>query len=366
MRLVLRLENRSLHGDDVVPEFIADQRSFTIGRSEETDWPLPDRSRFVSTKHCQISYKNDGYWAEDLSANGLLINGEELQKGARRILSAGDLIEIGAYQLRVFLEQPQHSDQLLTAEETVFIPRGSDTPLREMEDRTMFLGALQSPPVQPSHPTVSDVREPPVPVKPRPSVGPSHSRERFIEHFARGAGIDPDVLAGRHDEEFAEQLGEIFRAIVPGLTQLLTARSQLRALIRSTKQTVLKSNGNNPLKFIPEPSAALGALFAANKREYLDATNSFSEAVDELKQHEQAVFQAMQTALFRLLNELSPDAIEASGRSSFLSGKGARWNRYVNAWNERNEPYENGILDVFLHYFGEAYDEKIGKERVAD
>ncbi|SDP90031.1 type VI secretion system-associated FHA domain protein TagH [Phyllobacterium sp. OV277] len=365
MRLVLRLENRSLHGDDIIPEFITDQRSFIIGRSEDADWSLPDRSRFVSTKHCQIFYDDNAYWVEDLSANGLLVNGDELQKGARRILLAGDLVEIGAYQLRVFLEQPRPSEPLLTAEQTVFIPRGAESPLREMEDRTMFLGAVQSPPTQPTR-SVQAVREPPAPVKPRPSTGPSHSRERFIEHFAIGAGIDPDVLAGRHDDEFAEQLGQIFRAVVPGLTQLLTARAQMRALIRSTKQTVLKSDGNNALKFIPETSAALAALFAANKREYLDATNSFSEAVDDLKQHEQAVFQAMQTALFRLLNELSPDAIEASGKSSFLSGKGARWTRYVNAWNERNEPYENGILDVFLHYFGEAYDEKIGKQRTTD
>lgn len=366
MRLVLRLENRSLHGDDVVPEFAADQRAFIIGRSEEADWSLPDRSRFVSTKHCRIFHEQDGYWVEDLSANGLLINGEELQRGTRRALSAGDLIEIGAYQLRVFLEHQRPPEPLFTAEETVFLSRGGDAPLRVMEDRTILLGAEQSPPVQPRHPRTSDVLPAVKPVKPRPSLAPSHSRERFIEHFARGAGIDPDTLAGRHDDEFAEELGAIFRTIVPGLTQLLTARSQLRALIRSTRQTILKPNGNNPLKFIPETSAALGALFAVNKHEYLDAATSFSEALDELRQHEQAVFQSVQTALFRLLNELSPDAIEASGRSAFLSGKGARWTRYVNAWNERNEPYENGILDVFLHYFGEAYDEKIGKGRMED
>ncbi|QND55172.1 type VI secretion system-associated FHA domain protein TagH (plasmid) [Phyllobacterium sp. 628] len=355
-----------MHGDDIIPEFASDRRTFTIGRAEDADWSLPDRSRFVSTQHCRIFYEEEHYWVEDLSSNGLLVNGEELQKSARRLLSAGDLVEIGAYQLRVFFEQAQQHDPVLSAEETVFIPRGADGPLREMEDRTMFLGAVQSLPAPVTRPII-DHPEKSAPVKPRPSGrSAGGSRERFIENFANGAGIDPDVLAGRHDDEFAEQLGEIFRTIVPGLTQLLTARAQMRALIRSTKQTVLKSSGNNPLKFIPEPSAAVGALFAANKREYLDATSSFSEAVTDLRQHEQAVFQAMQTALFRLLNELSPDAIETSAKKSFLSGKGAHWTRYVQAWNERNEPYENGILDVFLHYFGEAYDEKIGKETAAD
>lgn len=368
MRLVLRLENRSAHGDDVIPEYASDQRSFTIGRSDEADWSLPDRSRFVSTRHCHISYEEDAYWVEDLSANGLLVNGEELQKSARRVLSAGDLIEIGPYQLRVFFEKAPVSEPVLSGEQTVFMPLNPDGSLREMEDRTMFLGTVQTQPVYATKPTEAP-SEPPVAVqqRPRPANGSSgHSRGLFLEHFAQGAGIDPEALAGRHDDEFAEQLGEIFRTVVPGLTQLLNAQAQMRSLIRSTKQTVLKSGNNNPMKFIPETSAALSALFATKKPEYLDAGSSFSEAVDDIKQHEQAVFLAMQSALFRLLNELSPDAIESSGKTSFLSGKGAYWTRYVKAWNERNEPYENGILDVFLHYFGEAYDEKMGKKQTRD
>lgn len=365
MRLVLRLENRSLHGDDVIPEYVSDQRNFTIGRAEEADWTLPDRSRFVSTTHCKVEYDENSYWAEDLSANGILINDEEVQKSARRVLSAGDLIEIGPYQLRVFFEKPVTVAQPSDFEQTVIMPLNTEGALREMEDRTMFLGVDQLATMQNQVPAPAPVEKAqPVVVKPRPSVNvhTGGSRERFIEHFARGAGIDPEALAGRQDDEFAEQLGQIFRTVVPGLTQLLTARAQMRSLIRSTRQTVLKANNNNPMKFIPETSTALAALFGANKLEYLDAGNSFTEAVEELKQHEQAVFQAMQTALFRLLNELSPDAIEASTPSSLLSGKAAYWTRYVKAWSERNLPHENGILDVFLHYFGEAYDDKIGRE----
>lgn len=253
MRLVLRLENRSLHGDDVLPEYVSDKRGFTIGRAEEADWTLPDRSRFVSTTHCRVDYDEDSYWAEDLSANGLLINDEELQKSARRVLSAGDLIEIGPYQLRVFFEKPVTIAQPSDFEQTVVMPLSTDGGMREMEDRTMFLGVDQLASLQNLKPAQVSPNEPrQVVAKPRPSV--SHtggSRERFIEHFARGAGLDPDILAGRQDDEFAEQLGQIFRTVVPGLTQLLAARAEMRALIRSTRQTVLKTNNNNPMKFIP-------------------------------------------------------------------------------------------------------------------
>jgi type VI secretion system protein ImpI len=365
MRLMLRLENRSLHGDDVTPEYASDQRSFTIGRSEKADWTLLDKSRFVSTTHCKITYDEEAYWAEDLSANGLLINDEEVQKGARRVLSAGDLIEIGPYQLRVFFEQPSNIGSHPDLEQTVVVPLNPDGGLREIEDRTMFLGANQLASMHNITP-VSVAAAKPAAAAAKSGRDAAHtgaSRERFIEHFARGAGLDPEVLAGRQDDEFAQQLGEIFRTVVPGLTQLLAARSQMRALIHSTRQTVLKTNNNNPMKFIPETSTAMTALFGANKLEYLDAASSFTETIDELKAHEQAVFQAMQTALFRLLNELSPDAIEASTANSLLSGKGAYWTRYVKAWSERNEPHENGILDVFLHYFGEAYDERISRNR---
>jgi type VI secretion system protein ImpI len=64
----------------------------------------------------------------------------------------------------------------------------------------------------------------------------------------------------------------------------------------------------------------------------------------------------MQTALARLLEDLSPDAIEKKVSSSaFASRKGRSWDIFVATWEAKEKPHENGMLDVFLAYFSDAY-----------
>jgi pSer/pThr/pTyr-binding forkhead associated (FHA) protein len=50
-------------------------------------------SKHVSRKHAKIILGKDGYYLEDLSRNGTLVNGDVLGKG-RRLLKQGDVIEI--------------------------------------------------------------------------------------------------------------------------------------------------------------------------------------------------------------------------------------------------------------------------------
>jgi len=47
----------------------------TIGRSADNDWVLPDPARYVSAHHARVSFKEGGYLLEDLSTNGVYVNG---------------------------------------------------------------------------------------------------------------------------------------------------------------------------------------------------------------------------------------------------------------------------------------------------
>jgi type VI secretion system protein ImpI len=89
---------------------------------------------------------------------------------------------------------------------------------------------------------------------------------------------------------------------------------------------------------------------------YLDAKHSVDEAFQDLKTHEFATYAAMQKALARLLEELSPETIEAKVESSaFSSRKGRAWETFKATWEAKEKPHENGMLDVFLSYFSDAY-----------
>jgi class 3 adenylate cyclase len=102
-----------------------------IGRSLEVDWSLPDPTRRLSSRHCEIEFRDGGYWLRDLSKNGTYLNGDHERLQAPRQLRNGDEFVIGPY--RVSVEEP---------EETIFSLGGGD--------QTVFAPARPSPPPPPA------------------------------------------------------------------------------------------------------------------------------------------------------------------------------------------------------------------------
>ncbi|MDX1562823.1 MAG: FHA domain-containing protein, partial [Gammaproteobacteria bacterium] len=92
----LRLEIVSRHrqqlGEHGVKVF--GQDGGTIGRSLESDWALPDRERFLSSKHASIDFRSGTYYIVDTSKNGVYINDAEqpVGRGKPQRLFPGDRI----------------------------------------------------------------------------------------------------------------------------------------------------------------------------------------------------------------------------------------------------------------------------------
>ncbi len=80
-----------------------DEQGGSIGRGDSNDWVLSDPDRFLSSRHCSISFESGQYFLTDTSTNGTFINGspEPLGKGGRVPISHGDTVEMGDYQFRV-------------------------------------------------------------------------------------------------------------------------------------------------------------------------------------------------------------------------------------------------------------------------
>jgi type VI secretion system protein ImpI len=51
-------------------------------------------------------------------------------------------------------------------------------------------------------------------------------------------------------------------------------------------------------------------------------------------------------------------------KSTFTNAKARAWETFVQRWDAKTEAHENGMLDVFLMYFSEAYQEAAGKKRL--
>ena len=105
MTLTLHIENEtSLPDGGPLSVSITGKRGLDIGRDPYLDWTLPDPSRFISGRHCEVRWRDGGYWLHDISTNGTFLNGSEGRLKAPHRLRNGDRFVIGQYIIAASLE----------------------------------------------------------------------------------------------------------------------------------------------------------------------------------------------------------------------------------------------------------------------
>lgn len=335
-------------------------RSFAIGR-ENRDWNLPDPNLFISGLHCEVRYDGGTFWLYDVSRNGTYVNGSNQRITDPHPLNHGDRLWIGRYIVAVSIENDRDAAS----------QRGNPAPARYAVDQVgqrppqfadPFFGGTSN-----DQSAIGVAAQPPVPLPaaPSPLVAPAQRLEatELLRLIAAGAGVSPEIFLQRDPNDVAAEVGAVLRAVVDELALLLKARAAAKALAKSSHRTMISGVDNNPLKFIPRSEEILEIMFAQRRSGYLDARHSIEEAFHDLKTHELATYAAMQAALSRLLSELSPDTIESKlAGSSFVSKKGRAWDMFVATWEAKEAAHENGMLDVFLAYFSEAYAKSASKK----
>jgi type VI secretion system protein ImpI len=357
-------------------------RGFEIGR-ENRDWTLADPDKFISGRHCEVRFEAGAFWLHDVSRNGTFVNGSSQRITHPHRLSHGDRLRIGRYLVSVSIgnDPPGRSAPGTTAnagrasspmskfgERPSFefahssVARSSD---QERSERAASSFSFERDPFLAPEESTSQQRSPQqrAPAPPSqiaaPSAAPSNQfvkADEILGNIAAGAGVPPEAFLQRDPREVATEIGAVLRTVTDELALLLKARAAAKALAKSGHRTMISAADNNPLKFVPGSEDILEIMFGRRKAGYLDAKHSVEEAFRDLKSHEFATYAAMQAALSRLLDDLSPDAIEKKlPASSFASKKGRAWETFVATWEAKEGAHENGMLDVFLAYFAEAY-----------
>jgi type VI secretion system protein ImpI len=96
--LALRIENETTLPDGgPLSITVQGTRGIDIGRDQYLDWTLPDPSRFISGKHCEIRWHDGAYWLHDVSTNGTFLDGTDGRLKAPHRLRDGDRFSIGHY-----------------------------------------------------------------------------------------------------------------------------------------------------------------------------------------------------------------------------------------------------------------------------
>jgi type VI secretion system protein ImpI len=105
MALHLKIENETTLPDGgPVSITVSGKRGIDIGRDAHLDWTLPDPTRYISSKHAEIRYRDGAYWLHDVSTNGTLLNGADHRMQAPHRLRDGDRFTIGHYIIAVALD----------------------------------------------------------------------------------------------------------------------------------------------------------------------------------------------------------------------------------------------------------------------
>jgi type VI secretion system protein ImpI len=107
MQLRLTIENMDRLPDGGPVRVQVENRGLDIGRDQHLDWTLPDPSRHVSSKHCEIRFRDGEYWLHDVSTNGTFVNGAQFRLDAPYRLRNGDRLSIGQYIVAVEVEGQQ-------------------------------------------------------------------------------------------------------------------------------------------------------------------------------------------------------------------------------------------------------------------
>jgi type VI secretion system protein ImpI/type VI secretion system protein len=223
--------------------------------------------------------------------------------------------------------------------------------------------AAQLPPAQPpvAQPPVAQPPPEPPPVAIKPAT-PQADDAGLLHAFLRGAGLEDAQPADPAATMVA--LGQAFRAMVAGLRQALIARAAVKGEFR-IEQTMIRSRGNNPLKFSAGDDDALAALLGIGRRVDMSPAAAVADALRDMRLHELATVAAMQSAVRALLAQLDPAALrqaaeQGGGLALVPAQKKARaWDAFEALHARTSQALADDFDSVFGRAFARSYEQAL-------
>ena len=389
----------------------------TLGRSEQSDWYLPDPERVVSGVHARISYQQGQFTISDQSTNGLFINRSvtPLGQGNSHILRDGDTLCLGDYEIQVALvdamptntpaqaTMPMAAEPETVADNHIGLRIADIAPLNSASadpaaHRTATSHRVSHSLASPEPELVLDdhfhapaalipddwqaawqpenqfpLQDAVAPVAAKPQKNSSVLKGNAVEQlpaqacldaFLQGLGVSDASLPAAGTAQWWEQLGQALQQSLQGVMAVMRERSAVKNSFR-VNQTTFQQRENNPLKFSATIDDAFHNLFNRPGSSFMPARQAIAEAFADISRHEAAIIAGASGAMAGLLAELAPQKLEASDFSaSFLdkvnpAQRQARlWARYKALHDELSADVNNkdkqGVNDDFISAY-EAY-----------
>lgn len=196
-----------------------------------------------------------------------------------------------------------------------------------------------------------------------PDGNERHSADALLAAFLKGAGLDKATCDWSTEQ--LKTAGQLLSLFANGTVELLSSRSILKREVKAD-MTVLLDRENNPLKLLPDGSAALRQMFGLPFPGFMTPASAVEDAFHDLHAHHIAMVAGMRAALMDLLTRFSPAQIESrAGTQSRLErllplARAARlWKRYTDLHGDTVLAVEDDFSAVFGRAFLSAYDEEV-------
>ncbi|MCK2056126.1 type VI secretion system-associated FHA domain protein TagH [Methylobacterium sp. 37f] len=126
MPLHLTIENKtSLPHGGPLSYTLSGTHRLDIGRDPYLEWSLPDPT--VSSRHCEIRFRDGAYWLNDVSRNGTFVNQTTQRVQEPCLLRTGDRLYIGQYIIDVRIDGEAGMRQEPDVARPPFGAAGADT-----------------------------------------------------------------------------------------------------------------------------------------------------------------------------------------------------------------------------------------------
>jgi type VI secretion system protein ImpI len=388
----------------------------TIGRSEQCSWCLPDPERVISSQHAHIELKQDNFYLFNTSTNGVFVNHNvtPLQKDTPYLISDGDIVAIGDYEIEVSLVSGAPAS--LTALDSVVVqtnPAKPPVPVNNVDfgiplaqipplmttkslDSTLNAaigdsfelpqtGSFESTsvipegwdsqfcpaPVETTHRSQGTSKRPhavpklqPSPLKP---IAESLVDNECLSAFLEGLGISAEQISPDNQTLWWQQLGMITKDSLNGIMDSLHKRSEFKESSR-INQTTFRRNENNPLKFSSNIEDVIHNLLERKSAGFLPPERAVKEAFSDLERHEAGLLAGIEGVVSGLMKLLDPKLIESKGnRSNGLLGRfhsldnHQNWNQYRRIYSELLSELNDNGKAFYFEDFSKAYEARLKK-----
>jgi predicted component of type VI protein secretion system len=275
-----------------------------VGRDPESDWAIPDPECEISRHHFQLVLANGALSLRPLGSNGVFRSdtGERLPDNQDAPVALGDALDFGKYRMMI--------------DSVPFATRSGAS-----FERTMVFAA----PFGRDREVGSDWGDADARIQ-------AYDEASLLEAFCEGAKLDVSALSGEEPAEIMRRAGAIYRQMVLGLGDLVSARSSAKADL-SMDRTTIAAEDNNPFKWAPGRRLAID-LLTDGEAGFLPGPEAIKASFEDVKLHMLGTLSGFEAAMRAVLDIASPASISGrvEGQSGFLKSRPTLcWTEYEKA-----------------------------------